>query len=167
MHNIHQEQTHEKETLSSEIHILNEKEECETQIDETQKDKHLLDNTHKKDSLEKETVSSDIHILYEREECETLIHETQKDEIQINEKKLRKFLSEGELPIRHVRCIIVGCAGAGKTTLLKRLQDVSFEELKHTERTEMVDVHVNSFEVLERENTIQSNSFFIFSYFKF
>lgn len=121
-----------------------------------------MDNIHQEQTHEKETLSSEIHILNENEECETQIGKTQKDEIQINEKKLRKFLSEGELSIRHVRCIIVGCAGAGKTTLLKRLQDFSFEELKHTERTEMVDVHVNSFEVLERENTIQSNSFFYF-----
>lgn len=50
----------------------------------------------------------------------------------------------------------MGCAGAGKTTLLKRLQNVPYKELKKIETTEMVDVHVNSFEVLEDKETIKS-----------
>lgn len=82
--------------------------------------------------------------------------ETQEDDTQIDEMTLRQFLGGGEITVRHVRCIIVGCAKAGKTTLLKRLQNFSYEELIKTDRTEMVDVHVNSFEVIEEENTIQS-----------
>lgn len=77
---------------------------------------------------------------------------------QINEKTLRKFLGGGQLTVRHVRCIIVGCGNAGKTTLLKRLQNVSFKELQKTDipRTDLIDVHANSFEVLAKKNTIQS-----------
>lgn len=78
---------------------------------------------------------------------------------EINEQKLREFLSKGEMTVRHVRCIIVGCAGAGKTTLLRRLKNLTFEEIKSTESTEIVDVHVNCFEVLEDEETIQSKLF--------
>lgn len=134
-----------------------------TQKDEEQLHEHLLDDIHIDETQEKEPVLSGIQ-KHEKEECETQINktqdnETQKEEIQIDEEKLRKFLSEGELSIRHVRCIIVGCAGAGKTTLLKRLQDVTFEELKDTDTTEMVDVHVNCFELLEEEETIQSKLF--------
>lgn len=80
-------------------------------------------------------------------------------EIQIDEQKLRKFLRKGEFTVCHVRCIIVGCAGAGKTTLLQRLQNLTFEELKFTESTEIVDVHVKCFEVLEDKETIQSKLF--------
>lgn len=75
---------------------------------------------------------------------------------EINEQKLREFLSKGELTVRHVRCIIVGCACAGKTTLLRRLKNLTFEEIKSRELTKIVDVHVNCFEVLEDEETIQS-----------
>lgn len=82
-----------------------------------------------------------------------------KTKIQIDEKKLKDFLSKGELTVRHVRCIIVGCRGAGKTTLLKRLQNAKFEDLKNIKTTELVDVHVNIFEVLENEATIQSNDY--------
>lgn len=78
---------------------------------------------------------------------------------EISEQKLREFLSKGELTVHHVRCIIVGCAGAGKTTLLRRLKNLTFEEIKSTESTEIVDVHVNCFEVLEDEETIQSKLF--------
>lgn len=53
------------------------------------------------------------------------------------------------MKICHTRGIIVGCAGAGKTTLLMRLQDVPYEEIKKIKTTEIVDVHVNSFKVLE------------------
>uniref|UniRef100_A0A8W8J0B2 COR domain-containing protein n=1 Tax=Magallana gigas TaxID=29159 RepID=A0A8W8J0B2_MAGGI len=79
-----------------------------------------------------------------------------KDNPEIDDDKLRQFLSKGEITVCHVRCIIVGCAKAGKTTLLKRLQNVSYDELMQIERTEMVDFHVNSFEVLLEEETIQS-----------
>lgn len=79
-----------------------------------------------------------------------------RDNIEIDEDKLRQFLCEEQISVSNIRCIIVGCGNAGKTTLLKRLQNVSYEELKITDRTEMVDVHVNSFEVLVEENTIQS-----------
>lgn len=80
-----------------------------------------------------------------------------RDNIEIDEDKLRQFLCEEQISVSNIRCIIVGCGNAGKTTLLKRLQNVSYEELKITDRTEMVDVHVNSFEVLVEENTIQHN----------
>ncbi|XP_052691517.1 uncharacterized protein LOC128169406 isoform X2 [Crassostrea angulata] len=79
-----------------------------------------------------------------------------KDNPEIDDDKLRQFLSKGEITVCHVRCIIVGCGKAGKTTLLKRLQNVSFDELMQIERTEMVDFHVNSFEVLLEEETIKS-----------
>lgn len=79
------------------------------------------------------------------------------DNPEIDDDKLRQFLSKGEITVCHVRCIIVGCGKAGKTTLLKRLQNASFDELMQIERTEMVDFHVNSFEVLLEEETIQSN----------
>lgn len=78
-----------------------------------------------------------------------------KKEILLDEKKIREFLGKGDLTIRQVRCIILGCAGAGKTTLLKRLQNVPYKELKKIESTEIVDVHVNSFEVLEDKETIK------------
>lgn len=70
---------------------------------------------------------------------------------------LNKFLGKGDMSIRHVRCIIVGCGGAGKTTLLRRLQNANVQELKDIKSTELVDVHVNCFDVLEKKNTIQSN----------
>lgn len=77
----------------------------------------------------------------------------------INKQKLKEFLSKGELTVRHVRCIIVGCASAGKTTLWRRLKNLTFEEIKFRESTEIVDVHVNCFEMLEDEETIQSKLF--------
>lgn len=80
----------------------------------------------------------------------------------MDEEKLKDFLSKGELTVRHVRCIIVGCSGAGKTTLLKRLQNAKFKDIKNIKTTELVDVHVNIFEVLENEATIQSNVYTIF-----
>lgn len=70
--------------------------------------------------------------------------------------KLRQFLSQKELSVCHLRCIIVGCTGAGKTTLLKRLGNLTFEQLKSIESTDIGGVHANSFEVLEDEETIQS-----------
>nr|XP_034322048.1 uncharacterized protein LOC109619131 isoform X2 [Crassostrea gigas] len=80
-----------------------------------------------------------------------------KDNPEIDGDKLRQFLSKGEITVCHVRCIIVGCGKAGKTTLLKRLQNASYDELNgQVERTEMVDFHVNSFEVLTEEETIKS-----------
>lgn len=89
---------------------------------------------------------------------------------EIDDRVLKQFLDEGQLTVRHTRCIIVGCGNAGKTTLLKRLQNVSYEELvktdrtemvEETDRTEMVDFHVNCFEVLAEENTIQSKLCFL------
>lgn len=80
------------------------------------------------------------------------------DNPEIDGDKLRQFLSKGEITVCHVRCVIVGCGKAGKTTLLKRLQNASYDELNgQIERTEMVDFHVNSFEVLTEEETIKSN----------
>lgn len=87
-----------------------------------------------------------------------LIDGIQEDNPQIDEDKLKEFLSKGEVTVCHVRCIIVGCGKAGKTTLLKRLQNFSYDEVKQTESTEMVDFHVNSFEVLFEEETIQSKT---------
>lgn len=59
------------------------------------------------------------------------------------------------MKISHIRGIIVGCAGAGKTTLLMRLQDMPYKELEEIKTTEIVDVHVNSFKVLEKLTTIK------------
>lgn len=96
--------------------------------------------------------------------------ETQNDDKKIDDGVLKQFFDEGQLTVRHTRCIIVGCGNAGKTTLLKRLQNVSYEELvetdrtemvEETDRTEMVDFHVNCFEVLAEENTIQSKLCFL------
>lgn len=83
------------------------------------------------------------------------------DEMQINENALREYLSKGELTIQHIRCIIVGCARAGKTTLLSRLKNIPYEELKNIESTEIIDVHVNIFEVNKEEETIQCTFPFI------
>lgn len=93
----------------------------------------------------------------ESEQNEAAIDVIQQNNPEIDDDKLRQFLSKGEITVCHVRCIIVGCGKAGKTTLLKRLQNVSFDELMQIERTEMVDFHVNSFEVLLEEETIKSN----------
>lgn len=79
----------------------------------------------------------------------------------MDEEKLKDFLSKGELTVRHVKCIIVGCGGAGKTTLLRRLQNAKLKDLKNIERTELIDVHVNIFKVLENENTIQGILFLL------
>lgn len=78
---------------------------------------------------------------------------------QMDLEKLKDLVSKGEMTVRHVRCIILGCGGAGKTTLLRRLQNANFEDLKKIEVTELVDVHVNIFDVLENDNTIQSKVF--------
>lgn len=77
------------------------------------------------------------------------------DEMEINENAIREYLRKGELTIQHIRCIIVGCARAGKTTLLRRLKNSPYEELKNIESTEILDVHVNIFEVNKEEETIQ------------
>lgn len=83
--------------------------------------------------------------------------------MKMDEKKLHDFLSKKEFTVRHVRCILVGCGGAGKTTLLRRLQNAKFKDLTNIKTTELVDVHVNIFDVLENEDTIQGNfhTFFI------
>ena len=60
-----------------------------------------------------------------------------------------QYLSKGELTFYHARGIIVGCGGAGKTTLLKRLMDTPLEKLLETKSTEIVDVHVNAFTVID------------------
>lgn len=83
------------------------------------------------------------------------------DEMQINENAVREYLSKGELTIQHIRCIIVGCAHAGKTTLLSRLKNTPYEELKNIKSTEIIDVHVNNFEVNKEEETIQCTLPFI------
>lgn len=74
----------------------------------------------------------------------------------IDSNQLDTFLREGHLTVCHARCIIVGCAGAGKTTLLKRLQGMSYRDVREKTATKLVDVYVNRFEVLEKENTIQN-----------
>lgn len=61
------------------------------------------------------------------------------------------------MTVRHVRCIIVGCAGAGKTTLLRKLKNLTFEEIKSIESTEIVDVHVNCL-CLDTERDENDNS---------
>lgn len=63
------------------------------------------------------------------------------------------------MTVRHATCLIVGCGGAGKTTLLRRLQNANLRDLEKVETTEKVHVYANTFEVLENENTIQSNNF--------
>lgn len=131
-----------------------------TQINETQSKKiqenQLAQIDDKKDNMiQKEPIQDK-----ETQQRERKITEKQNHDTQIDERILRRFLSEGMLTVRHVRCIIVGCANAGKTTLLKRLQNVSYKDLINTDRTEMVDVHVNSFEVPTDEHTIQSKPCF-------
>lgn len=81
---------------------------------------------------------------------------------QMDLQKLKDLVSKGEMTVRHVRCIILGCGGAGKTTLLRRLQNANFKDLKKIKVTELVDVHVNIFDVLENENTIQSKVFYFY-----
>ena len=70
-------------------------------------------------------------------------------DIEVEPDQVRQYLSKGLLTFYHARGIIVGCGGAGKTTLLKRLMDTPFKELGETESTEIVDVHVNAFSVLD------------------
>ena len=70
-------------------------------------------------------------------------------DIEVEPDQVRQYLSKGELTFYHARGIIVGCGGAGKTTLLKRLMDTPFKELGETKSTEIVDVHVNAFSVLD------------------
>lgn len=48
----------------------------------------------------------------------------------IDSNQLDTFLREGHLTVCHARCIIVGCAGAEKTTLLKRLQGMSYRDVR-------------------------------------
>lgn len=74
--------------------------------------------------------------------------------------KFKDLVSKGEMTVRHVRFIILGCGGAGKTTLLRRLQNANFEDLKKIKVKELIDVQINIFDVLENENTIQSKVFF-------
>lgn len=73
--------------------------------------------------------------------------------MKMDEEKLNDFLNKKEFTLRHVRCILVGCGGA----LLRRLQNAKFKDLMNIKTTELVDVHVNIFDVLENENTIQGN----------
>ena len=70
-------------------------------------------------------------------------------EIEFEPDQVLQYLSKGELTFYHARGIIVGCGGAGKTTLMKRLMDTPFEQLTETKSTEIVDVHVNAFSVLD------------------
>lgn len=126
------------------------------QIDETQsKESHQREGAKLDVFIDSKIEQEPIHFnVTQRKEIK--FTEPQEDDTHINERILKRFLCEGLLTVRHVRCIIVGCGNAGKTTLLKRLQNVPYEELIKTGRTEMVDVHVNSFEVLAEEKTIQS-----------
>nr|XP_022292748.1 probable serine/threonine-protein kinase roco6 [Crassostrea virginica] len=81
--------------------------------------------------------------------------ETQDDvNIEVEPDQVRQYLSNGELTFYHARGIIVGCGGAGKTTLLKRLMDTPFEQLAEIKSTNIVDVHVNVFSVMD--NTIKA-----------
>lgn len=82
------------------------------------------------------------------------------DNDDIDKEQLRNFLKEGHLTICHARCIIVGCAGAGKTTLLRRLEGATLKELKDIKETELLDVHVNDFEVVKEKKTIKRNVYF-------
>lgn len=116
----------------------------------------MLSETAKRETRSK-SIQEDEKQNKESEQNAAAIDVIQQDNPEIDDDKLRQFLSKGEITVCHVRCIIVGCAKAGKTTLLKRLQNVSFDKLMPMERTEMVDFHVNSFEVLLEEETIQSN----------
>lgn len=116
----------------------------------------MLSETAKRETRSK-SIQKDEKQNKESEQNAAAIDVIQQDNLEIDDDKLRQFLSKGEITVCHVRCIIVGCAKAGKTTLLKRLQNASFDELMQIERTEMVDFHVNSFEVLLEEKTIQSN----------
>ncbi|XP_065942121.1 uncharacterized protein [Magallana gigas] len=115
----------------------------------------MLSETAKRETRSK-SIQEDEKQNKESEQNAAAIDVIQQDNPEIDDDKLRQFLSKGEITVCHVRCIIVGCAKAGKTTLLKRLQNVSFDKLMPMERTEMVDFHVNSFEVLLEEETIQS-----------
>ncbi|XP_078340833.1 uncharacterized protein LOC144627513 isoform X2 [Crassostrea virginica] len=77
-------------------------------------------------------------------------HESKKEkEMSFNMEQSKDFLSTGVVDIYHARGIIVGCAGAGKTTLLRRLRGVPLNEHAKIEHTEIVDVHANSFEVID------------------
>lgn len=118
---------------------------------------YIFSETAKKDTQKSKTIQREKKQNEESGHKTALTDEKQQHNPEIDDGKLRQFLSKGEITVCHVRCIIVGCGKAGKTTLLKRLQNVSFNELMQTERTEMVDFHVNSFEVLLEEETIQSN----------
>lgn len=104
-------------------------------------------------------------LLQDVPEDETNVKDVQEDdrndEMEINENAIREYLSKGELTIQHIRCIIVGCARAGKTTLLRRLKNTPYEELKNIESTEIIDVHVNIFEVNKEEETIQCTLSFL------
>lgn len=82
--------------------------------------------------------------------------------MQMDKKKLNNFLSKEKFTVRHVRFILEECGGAGKTTLLKRLQNEIVKDVKNIETTELVDVHVNIFDMLENGNTIQGNIVFHF-----
>lgn len=131
-------------------------------IDETQPKKLKKGEGTKNDEQTDDTIKKEPTQDDESERKEILTETTL-----IDERILKQFLGKGLLTLRHVRCIIVGCGKAGKTTLLKRLQNVTFEELIKTDRTELVDVHVNSFEVLEEQNTIQSKLCFWHFFFQF
>ncbi|XP_065922668.1 uncharacterized protein [Magallana gigas] len=116
----------------------------------------MLSETVKKDTQKSKTIQREEKQNEESGYKTATIDGKQQHNPEIDDDKLRQFLSKGNISVCHVRCIIVGCGKAGKTTLLKRLQNVSFDKLMQTERTEMVDFHVNSFDVLLKEETIQS-----------
>lgn len=73
--------------------------------------------------------------------------------IEVEPDQVRQYLSKGMLTFYHARGIIVGCGGAGKTTLIRRLMDTPYEQLAEIKSTNIVDVHVNAFSVMDE--TIQ------------
>lgn len=121
----------------------------------------MVSETVKKDTQTPKTIQREEKRKEESGDKTATLDGKQQHNREIDDEKLRQFLSKGNISVCHVRCIIVGCGKAGKTTLLKRLQNVSLDDLMEIERTEMVDFHVNSFEVLLEEETIQSKILFI------
>ena len=100
--------------------------------------------------LEKEDVKMIVKYSFELRKSEIFLDDVN---IKVEPDQVRQYLSKGELTFYHARGIIVGCGGAGKTTLLKRLMDTPFEQLAEIKSTNIVDVHVNVFSVMDK--TIQ------------
>lgn len=77
------------------------------------------------------------------------------DSIVINFDELREFLEKGEMKICYIRGIIVGCVGVGKIILFMRFQDMLWKDMININIIEIVDVYVNSFEVLRKKMIIR------------